>query len=176
MLIDARPDSHELATRYGALRLAVACLGEREGTGLWRSSFLSETGQEFSAFNFPRAPLLASWSAASTAAKRTHDERIGRSGTFHLFRVPLGHEIQIHRAASLNAGELLQTMRLSSDELMKHIEHCAGESINAPVGPVQVGSLDDAFTQSGLTELAKHYLSGFKRAAPCFPYFADKPR
>lgn len=55
---------------------------------------------------------------------------------------------------------------------MQIIEQTAGETIDAPVGPVQVGALDHAFTQRALRELAKHYLSAFRQGTECFPFFA----
>ena len=157
---------------YALLRLAVGWLGERDHSAWWNSSFLSTSGLSFSTYNFGRAPLLASWTATAAAAKRLHDDRIGRPRTFHLFRLPLAEEIRIHDAAAHDRGELLRGMKLSSDELMNFIEETARESIDAPVGPIQVGGLEDAFTDQGLRELAKHYLSAFQRGVQCFPYFS----
>ena len=150
----------EIPTQFALLRLAVCWLGQSGQAGWWGSSFLSETGLAFGAYNFARAPRLAAFSATSAAAKRVHDDRIGKSRTFHLFRL------------RMDAGALFEPLKLSSAELMRFIEQTAGETIDAPVGPVQVGALDHAFTQQALQELAKHYLSAFRQGAECFPYFA----
>jgi len=155
------------------LRLAVGTLGERDHFHWWSSTFLSETGRSFSSYNFARAPLLASYTATAVAAKRLHDDRIGRSKTFHLFRLPLADEIGLHHAAAQSRTELLQSLKLGSEELMDFLEKTAGERIDAPVGPIQVGELNDAFTERGIRELAKHYFSAFEQGFQCFPYFAD---
>jgi hypothetical protein len=161
-----------LPAQFASLRLAVGWLGQSGQAGWWRSSFLTETGLAFGAYNFARAPRLAAFSATSAAAKRIHDDRIGRSRTFHLFRLRLEDEIRIHRAAAEDAGALFGGLKFSSNELMQMIEQTAGETIDAPVGPVQVGALGEAFSREALNELAKHYLSAFRQGAECFPYFA----
>ena len=162
----------QLPARFALLRMAVGFLGQREQANWWRSSFLSETGLAFAAYNFSRAPRLAAVSATLAAAKRVHDDRIGRARTFHLFRMRLEDEIRIHQAGAENAGGLLGACKLSSKDLIASLEEAAGEMIEAPVGPVQIGKLHDAFTPDALQELAKHYLSAFRRDAVCFPYFA----
>src|SRR5205807_2037815 len=142
-----------LPRRFVKLRLAVGRLGERDHSDWWPSTFLSEAGRSFSSYNFARAPLLASYTATAAAAKRLHDDRIGRSNTFHLFRLPLVDEIAIHQAATQNRAELLQDLKLISDELMGFLEKAAGERIDAPVGPIQVGELTEAFSERGVREL-----------------------
>lgn len=166
------PLMENIPTQFALLRLAVGWLGQSGQAGWWRSSFLSETGLAFGAYNFARAPRLAAFSATSAAAKRVHDDRIGKSRTFHLFRLRLEDEIRVHRAAAEDAGALFEPLKFSSAELMQFIEQTAGETIDAPVGPVQVGALDHAFTQQALRELAKHYLSAFRQGTECFPFFA----
>ena len=48
-----------------------------------------------------------------------------------------------------------------------------GEVITVEPGPVQIGNLSDAFTETGLGELAKHYLAAFRQDIQCLPYFAS---
>jgi hypothetical protein len=158
--------------QFALLRLAVGWLGQSGQGNWWRSSFLGETGLAFGAYNFARAPRLAAYSATFAAAKRVHDDRIGRSHTFHLFRLRLEDEIRVHRAAAEGGCTLFEPLKLSSCELMQFVEQTAGEAIDAPVGPVQVGPLEHAFTEEALQELAKHYLSAFRQGTECFPYFA----
>jgi hypothetical protein len=50
----------------------------------------------------------------------------------------------------------------------------AGEEIDSPEGPVQVGTLDHASTERGIAELARHYHAGFRLGLRIYPYFASR--
>ena len=47
------------------------------------------------------------------------------------------------------------------------------EVISVEAGPVQIGAIEDAFTDRGLSELAKHYFAAFSQEVQCLPYFAN---
>lgn len=162
-----------LPERFSNVRIAVAFLGQ---DGWWTSSFLSQTGLAVAEYNFPRAARLAAANATVAGAKRLHDERIGKRRSVHLFRLPLAGEMLIQQAMKLNGCALLDSMPTRSEEALRVLEAEGGELISVQAGPVQVGSLDDAFTDSGLQELAKHYLAAFRQDIQCLPYFADAKR
>ena len=157
------------------LRLVVAFLGERDEGGWWSSGFLSPAGRQFLSYNFQRHPLLAGFGATCTAAKRLHDERIGRRNTYHLFRLPLETEAELHRAVAVDR-ELVAEHVLTRNGAVELLQRLARESVDAPEGPVQVGDLDDATRSRGIEEMAKHYLSGFQRGTITLPYFAASRR
>jgi hypothetical protein len=156
------------------LRLAVAVLGEERHAGWWRSHFLSEAGLDSLEYNFPRSPLTAGFTATCLAAKRLHDERIGRTGVTHLFRLDPDLEIRVQRTASLDSGALLKGFSLDRESAMEELALLAGDEIDSPEGPVQVGLLDEAATDRGLAEMARHYHAGFRLGLRVYPYFATR--
>lgn len=112
----------------------------------------------------------------AAAAKRLHDERIGKRRCVHLFRLSLGDEMLIQRAIQHNGCELLNSMPKRREDAIKVLETEGGEVISVDPGPVQIGTTADAFTETGLVELAKHYLAAFRQDIQCLPYFANVRR
>ena len=127
-------------------------------------------------YNFPRAAGYSAVNATTAAAKRLHDERIGKRRCVHLFRLPLGDEMLIQRAIQNNGCELLDSMPTRREEAMKVLEAESGEVISVDPGPVQIGTTTNAFSETGLIELAKHYLAAFRQDIQCLPYFANVKR
>lgn len=164
---------NDLPARFAQVRIAVALLGEAKSVGWWSCSFLAPNGIAVAAYNFPRAPAYAALIGTTAAAKRLHDERIGKRRCVHLFRFALGDEMLIQRAIQLDECELLKRLPKSSGEAMKALEAEAGEIIFVEPGPVQVGITTDAFSEPSLKELAKHYLAAFRQDVQCLPYFAN---
>ncbi len=162
-----------LPQRYAEVRIAVALLGQSASVGWWTSSFLSPNGLAVAQYNFPRAPDFAAANATTAAAKRLHDERIGKRRCVHLFRLALGDEMLIQRATQDKGREVLKSLTMSHGDAMKVLETEGGEVISVEAGPVQIGTTTDAFSESGLVELAKHYLAAFRQDIQCLPYFAN---
>jgi hypothetical protein len=69
------------------LRAAVAFLGEKPQAGWWDSAFLNPVGFQYLGLIYPKMAAAAALTAASEAACRLHDERIGRGRVGHLFRL-----------------------------------------------------------------------------------------
>jgi hypothetical protein len=164
-----------IASDICRLRVVVAFLGEREEAGWWNTGFLTPAGRQFLAYNFQRHPLLAGFTATCAAAKRLHDERIGQRNTHHLFRLPSETEAEVHRAAAADR-DLLGEHDLNRVAAIGALRRIAGESVDAPEGPVQVGELDEAVSARGVEEMAKDYLSAFQRGVVTLPYFAASRR
>lgn len=156
------------------LRLVVGVLGQRSRCRWWDCDFLSPSGLEALDYNFPRAPLRAAFTATCLAAKRLHDERIGRTGVTHLFRLDPDLEILVQRAGSDALQGLQGLCGQEGPTLMAELAEMAGEEIDSPEGPVQVGVLKDAYSPAGLAQLARHYHAGFRLNLHIFPYFAAK--
>ena len=161
-----------LPQRFAIVRIAVAFLGQAASAGWWTSSFLSSNGLAVAQYNFPRSPDFAAVNATTSAAKRLHDERIGKRRCVHLFRLALGDEMLIQRAIQSAGGNLLTSIPQRREEAMKLLAAEGGEVISVEPGPVQVGTAADAFTVTGLVELSKHYLAAFRQDIQCLPYFA----
>lgn len=162
-----------LPQRFVAIRMAVAFLGQAGSSNWWSSSFLTPNGLAFAEYNFPRAPGYAALNATAAAAKRLHDERIGKRRCVHLFRLPLADEVLIQRALQNSGRALLDSMPRCREDALKVLEAECREVISVDAGPVQIGTSADAFTEVGLVETAKHYLAAFRQDIQCLPYFAD---
>ncbi len=156
------------------LRLAVAVLGQKDHSGWWDCQFLDEAGLESLDYNFPKAPLAAGFTATCLAAKKLHDDRIGRTGVTHLFRLDPDLEILVQRSATEAAGKVLRETPLDRVSAMAALARLAGEEIDSPAGPVQIGTLEHASTQRGIDEMARHYHAGFRLGLRIFPYFASR--
>ena len=59
------------------------------------------------------------------------------------------------------------------EDALGALEAESQEFISVDAGPVQIGTLEDAFTEFGLSELAKHYFAAFRQEIQCLPYFAN---
>ncbi|NQX01740.1 BrxE family protein [bacterium] len=156
------------------LRLSVAVLGQRDQAAWWDCQFLDAAGLESLDYNFPKAPLAAGFTATCLAAKGLHDERIGRTGVTHLFRLEPELEMLVQRTAAKGGGELLREVPIDRQSSMAVLARMAGEEIDSPEGPVQVGTLDHAATERGIAELARHYHAGFRLGLRIYPYFASR--
>jgi len=165
-----------LPARFAKLRIAVAFLGEAEFADWWSSSFLSANGLAIAAYNFPRAAVYAALNATTAAAKRVHDDRIGRRRCVHLFRLSLVDEMLVQQAILADGYRLLNSVPQSRADAIKALEAEGGELISVDAGPVQIGTIAEAFTEPGLSELAKHYLAAFRQDTKCLPYFASTRR
>jgi hypothetical protein len=156
------------------LRFATGLLGQKDGRGWWGCEFLSEAGLSTLDYNFPRSPLAAGLTATSLAAKRIHDERIGKTGVIHLFRLDPDLETRVSREISRNAASLIGLAPRSPDFFMSELLRLAGGEIDSPAGPVQVGLTEDAGTSRGVGRLAAHYHAAFRSGIQVFPYFAAR--
>lgn len=165
-----------LPARFARVRIAVAFLGEAQSANWWSSSFLTPNGLAFAEFNFPRATRFAAVSGATSGAKRFHDERIGRRQCVHLFRLSLIDEMLVQQALRSGDGALLAEMPMTREDAMAVLEEEGREIISVEAGPVQIGNVSDAFTEAGVSELAKHYAAAFRQEVKCLPYFASSKK
>lgn len=156
------------------LRFAVGLLGQKSQKGWWDCNFLTDAGLDSLEYNFSRSPLSAGYSATCMAAKRLHDDRIGRTGVTHLFRLEPDLEILVQRAASGQEAYALKSLPLDPENLKTKLAQLAQGEIDSPEGPVQIGILEHAATERGVTELARHYHAAFRLGHRIFPYFAAK--
>ena len=159
--------------QYLQLRTAVAFLGQQDGMAWWSTSFLTPNGVAYLDYNFPRAPAFAALNATATAAKRFHDERIGRRRCNHLFRLTMADEIVLQRTLLASASKAAELIPSSKEDAMARIQKLARGKAVPQAGPTRVGETPAAFTSEGVQLLAAHYLAGFEQGIACLPYFSS---
>jgi hypothetical protein len=87
-----------------------------------------------------------------------------------LFRLPHETEFRIHRLAfEVGAEQIIELLNPQKAE--SHLRKVAG-TVTPASGPIKVGSLDRALTETSTPTLAGHYLAAIESGQPAFPYFA----
>lgn len=161
-----------LAEKYITLRVIVGYLGEKSQFNWWDTNFLSTIGLEYLAINFPRSAFVAGVTSVSEAARRFHDNRIGKGGVYHLFRLPLSIEETLHsHLMVLEKSELTSYLKDSSTSLSK-LESLVDSTVDSSEGPVQIGTEKQIQDEFAIFELAKHYLDAFYNKKQALPYFS----
>ncbi len=151
------------------LRLLVLREGEQQPALWWNSTGLQPSGQTDLRFLFPRTAISAAAKHAQFLAQAHHDSRTRAQGVRHLFRLPIGLEISIHRAlleleASGKLAELLPSLAWES------LEGVSLDPQPPQEGPVNLGSVDLG-SRAGLSKIAATYRAAFRAGIPCVPYF-----
>jgi hypothetical protein len=157
------------------LRLLVSFLGEKRQASWWDCGFLDATGTRFLETIFPRTFRYAAVRSTTEAARLVHDSKIGRVGIFHLFRLPVDIEDQLEACVPESVCDATHRMELTTDSALEELGRYAKSSLEAPHGPVQIGTPEKILTATSVSDLAAHYHSAFKKASQCFPYFAQTP-
>ena len=75
----------------------------------------------------------------------------------------------------VDAEQIRQALR-SRDAALAALKELAGQSVDAPEGPVQVGSVKGILAAKAVEEVARHYLDAFENDKMTFPYFMDKQK
>ena len=160
-----------LHRQLATLRMLVGYLGEKDQFNWWDCRFLSPNGLKFLEINFPRTVLAAGVTSVTAAAGRFHDERIGKKDVFHLFRLPAGLEEAVHNALPSGSPTSWTMMLASAETAITQLETMAKGTIDAPVGPVQVGAVATLTSYDAISEIAKHYKDAFAHGKLVLPYF-----
>lgn len=154
------------------LRLLVGYLGEKKQCDWWNTGFLDNTGQRYLEMLFPRTALPAALRSAGEAARAVHDARIGKGGAYHLFRLPVEIEDQLeHYVTTENLSEWKAELA-NKEAALAALDALAPSPLDAPEGPVQVGSAEKILRKDSISELAAHYYSAMSKGRSCYPYFA----
>lgn len=164
--------NQELTKQYIILRTLVGYLGEKSQCNWWDTNFLSPVGLQFLAINFPRSSFVAAITSVSEAARRLHDNRIGKGGVYHLFRLPFALEESFHhQLMGVESSSFISAIK-DKDEALAQLQALASDTIDASKGPVQVGTEKQIQRKNSITELARHYLDGFSNGKQVLPYFS----
>jgi len=154
------------------LRVLVGYLGEKRQADWWDCGFMDTTGQRFLEITFPRTAFVAAVRSTTEVARVLHDSRIGRIGSFHLFRLPVDIEEQLDSRLSGIDFKKQTTEVVSKEVALSALASMIGNHLTAPRGPVQVGTEQKILSRPSMAELAAHYHSAFTQGIQCFPYFA----
>jgi hypothetical protein len=155
-----------------AVRILVSYLGEKNQFNWWDTNFLSPIGLQFTEINFPRTSFSAACTSVIEAARRLHDQRIGRGGVFHLFRLPYSLEQDLHQELlQIDPGYILDAIK-DSETALNRLREYADTKIEPCEGPVLVGSLPSVWTIDDLQKLTTHYFHAFLKRRLCFPYLS----
>jgi hypothetical protein len=154
------------------LRLIVGYLGEKKQCAWWDTGFLDTTGQRYLEMVFPRTKVAAGIRSTGEAARTAHDAKIGKVGTYHLFRLPVEIEDRIEQL--FDKDQLSEWMKevQSKDAALSMLDQLAQTKLDAPEGPVQVGTSKTILRKDSIAELAAHYHSAMNKGRMCYPYFA----
>lgn len=153
------------------LRALVAFLGEREQFAWWSTSFLSPTGLKFLEYNYPRTSVSAAIHSITHAAKSMHDQRIGKLGSFHLFRLPHEVEQDIHAILIDASQEEFSGFFLSKQQSIVALTSITEGELAEAVGPVRIASIGQLTSKQSLKKLAAYYRFAFQNQSHVFPYF-----
>jgi hypothetical protein len=127
------------AEALAALRYSVL-LG-LEQNGRIESSGLSEAGQRDLQFVFARTSALAALSHVQAVGTRIFDERVRDRGFYHICRLPIFWENQIH--AVFRSGALADLLRLTAPlEILRVGLGIEPTVADAKEGAVNAGALD----------------------------------
>ena len=155
------------------LRVLVAALGEKPIAGWWESAFLDHTGMRYLSFAFPRTPMLSAIQGATEAARRVHDERIGKRGAAHLFRLPYEAELVVFERLRENERQQetrVITVPAGKDDALSKLRELVTKPEKNHEGPVFIGTgnpiADIAITQ----RMAALYLEAFEGDKRVFPF------
>jgi len=153
------------------VRALVAFLGEKDQFGWWDCSFLGSTGQKYLAITHPRSHVAIGVMAASEAARRVHDARIGKGRVYHLFRLPHATEQKLQQyALSEDAATLVAALE-NRDKALHTLETLAKDPDGTPDGPVRLGGAKTLSSPTTVGKLAGIYIGAFRASKQTMPYF-----
>ena len=170
---DVNENQASRVEELACMRVLVAYLGEHDQFAWWQTSFLSPTGRRFLAFNFPRTTLSAGVQAASHAAMRLHDERIGRQDAFHLFRLPYALEREVHAQVAGRGADAFAALLVDRDTALTELGTPGAQEAKEAVGPVRVSTVARILHRSSIRKVATVYHRAFTDNTPSFPYYTQ---
>ncbi len=159
--------------KIAQIRVLVAYLGEKDQYNWWDTSFLGEIGLEYLKLNFPRTAFLAGVTSVSEAARKLHDEHIGKGMVYHLFRLPFNIEERIHEILRDMKEDDEKQLIIKREDALEILKGFIDSTVDAPEGPVQIGTTPKIISEFSVRELAKHYANAFQEDKKTFPYFRE---
>jgi hypothetical protein len=101
-----------------------------------------------------------------------HDARLGGSGVYHLFRLPVSLEAAIQDAFAGDGANLSAVVEaVKEDTALRLLGEMAGqERAEAAEGPTNCGRVSSLQRGRGLRRICAAYLAAFQSETPVFPY------
>jgi hypothetical protein len=152
-------------------RLLVASLGERASAPWWRSLASTEVSGRWLQRLFPRTAARAALEISSRAALAVHDAKLGGTGVYHLFRLPVSLETGVHEVLARNDARVSALLESASGDGMQMLAAMAGsERVESVSGPLNCGRVSALQRGRALQHLCAAYVGGFQSGAAVFPY------
>jgi hypothetical protein len=150
----------------------VATLGERAPTPWWRSQASTEVSGRWLERLFPRTAARAALEIGSRAALAVHDARLGGTGVYHLFRLPVSIEATIQDLLARDGTSLDAVVEVVRGETaLDLLGGMAGpERADVVAGPTNCGRVSSLQRGRGLQRICAAYFAAFKSATPAYPY------
>lgn len=161
----------KLIEQFISLRTIVGFLGEKQQFGWWDTNFLSGTGLKYLEITFPRSVFSAAVTSVTGAAKRVHDSRIGKGHVYHLFRLPLPLEQQIHAHLQSYKPDKILSDIADRDSALNILKSMVNGDSKQAEGPTQAGTENDLYKPLSIKQMAKHYINAFEDSKEVYPYF-----
>ncbi len=151
-------------------------MGEESQFGWWESDFFGPTSTAFLSPVFPKAQFLAQCEGAAAAARKLHDERVGKGDdSFHLFRLPEELEQKYHELLlDLGCADEFNSMIADQDSALAFLEKEFAGSASDLIGPTKVGSIGDITSKETINSIANAYAFGFRNNVPVFPFLREE--
>jgi hypothetical protein len=155
-------------------RFLVAGLGESAAPPWWRTQALTAVGLRMFERLYPRTAVAAGLETAGRAARIVHDERIGRNGAYHLFRLPVADEAVIREA--LGAPEAVVLLRELAglgdlNARLEALELLVGDDeVPSGQGPLYLGNVRDVRNFGTLRQICAAYVGALRTGTPTYPY------
>lgn len=152
-----------------ALRTLIGFLGEKEQFNWWDTQFLGKTALSYLELNFPRTKFSAALHSVTEAAKKVHDERIGKGNVNHVFRLSAHDEHQLaNYLKEINPDKFLPLFA-SKEAALAHLSKYVTGEPPLKEGPVKVTG-DSLAAGQGLDTAAAYYYKAFTSRVKTFPY------
>jgi hypothetical protein len=153
-------------------RLLVARLGEYASAPWWRSQASTEVSGRWLQRLFPRTAARAALEISSRAALAVHDAKLGGTGVYHLFRLPVSLEAGVHDVLVRNDAKvsaLLETVQ-GDGGIQMLADMASSERVESVSGPLNCGRVSALQRGRALQRLCAAYVGGFQFGAAVFPY------
>ncbi len=163
-----KPDSMQCICET---RILVGFIGEKQQASWWESSFLSSSSRVFLGPIYPNSIDIAQYSGVCQAASIVHDEHIGISKHYHLYRLPDAIERVLFKCIQEHSVfDKMADFLKSTDAAVKRLKELGADAVKRSDGPVSAGQYSDNKLDALIQISRSHYISAFEGIYKTFPY------
>lgn len=170
------PDIKHLPLEYQVLwlRIMILALGECINPPWWKTNYFSGAGISFLDRLFPKSRLNAAVNSTSAAACELHDKSIGKTGSYHLFRLPSRIEMNINSAFENSEFlEIISEIELefgNPERLLQRLSIDKDTSPEKVTGPKMISNTSGYLELEHIDQMLDIYLAAFTNGTRAFPY------